>query len=69
MTKITIGHRARLLREQAGMSQQTLAERAGVSFAAVRGLESLETEPRGSVAIACRLASALGVTLTELFGQ
>lgn len=51
-------------RESKQMTQKELAEKIGVSAACVSMYESGETTPK--IAIAAKLASALGVTCEEL---
>ena len=64
----TLGHlggRIRLLREQRGLSQEKLAERAGLTSKFVGEVERLETNP--STTSIARLASALSVNVGDLF--
>ena len=60
------GTRLRLARRARGLSQQQLADVAGVSRQAVSLWESGESDP--SLRAAFALASALGMTIEELFG-
>ena len=60
------GNRLRLARRARGLSQQQLADVAGVSRQAVSLGESGESDP--SLRAAFALASALGMTIEELFG-
>jgi putative molybdopterin biosynthesis protein len=58
--------RLRALRQARGYSQQQLASMAGVSRQAVSAVEAGHSDP--SLRVALALASALGVTVEELFG-
>ncbi len=60
------GARLRMLRQARGYSQQQLAGMAGVSRQAVSAVEAGHSDP--SLRVALALASALGVTVEELFG-
>ena len=60
------GNRLRLARRARGLSQQQLADVAGMSRQAVSLWESGESDP--SLRAAFALASALGMTIEELFG-
>ncbi len=67
MTGLTAaGARLRVLRQARGYSQQQLAGMAGVSRQAVSAVEAGHSDP--SLRVALALASALGVTVEELFG-
>jgi transcriptional regulator with XRE-family HTH domain len=55
--------RLRELREAAGISQEELANRAGISVASIRGLEQDSSEPSWSTVL--KLARALNVRTTE----
>lgn len=55
------------LREDKGFTQQELAANAGISSRMVQIYESGKSSPRASVA--SKLADALGVTLSTLFGE
>lgn len=59
------GMRVRHLREQAGLSQEVLAERSGLHRAEVGFLERGERE--FGVSVVGRLASGLAVTPGQLF--
>lgn len=61
------GARLRLARQARGFSQQQLAGMASVSRQAVSAVESGQSDP--SLRVALALASALGMTVDELFGQ
>jgi putative molybdopterin biosynthesis protein len=61
------GARLRSARQARGFSQQQLASMAGVSRQAVSAVESGISDPQLRVALA--LASALGMTVEELFGS
>lgn len=58
--------RVRAHRSAAGLSQQTLAERAGLTRQSVSGIESGHYVP--NTAVALRLAAALGCAVEDLFG-
>ena len=60
------GNRLRLARRARGLSQQQVAEMAGVSRQAISAVESGASDPSLRVAIA--LCRALGMTVEELFG-
>jgi len=60
------GARLRLARQARGYSQQQLAGMAGVSRQAVSSVEAGHSDP--SLRVALALASALGITVEELFG-
>ncbi len=60
------GARLRAARQARGYSQQQLAGMAGVSRQAVSAVEAGHSDP--SLRVALALASALGVTVEELFG-
>ncbi|WP_212822587.1 BTAD domain-containing putative transcriptional regulator [Catellatospora sp. TT07R-123] len=60
-----LGQRVRLLRQQAGLTQPELAERAGLSIRAVRDIESGRVD-RPRAATIGQLATALGVAGSEL---
>ncbi len=57
------GVRLRELREQAGLSQAQLGERAGMAYQAIARLERGEREPTWPTAL--KLAEALGVDLNS----
>ena len=59
--------RLRLTRRARGFSQQQLADMARVSRQAVSKVEAGESDP--SLRVALALASALGMTVEELFGE
>jgi transcriptional regulator with XRE-family HTH domain len=64
----TLGHlggRIRLLREQRGLSQEKLAERAGLTSKFLGEVERIETNP--STTSIARLAAALSVNVGDLF--
>jgi transcriptional regulator with XRE-family HTH domain len=64
----TLGHlggRIRLLREQRGLSQEKLAERAGLTSKFVGEVERLESNP--STTSIARIAAALNVNVGDLF--
>lgn len=64
----TLGHlggRVRLLRAQRGLSQEKLAERAGLTSKFLGEVERVETNP--STTSIARLAAALSVNVGDLF--
>jgi DNA-binding XRE family transcriptional regulator len=63
----TMAERLKLLRRAAGMTQEALARKAGVSFAAYRGWERGTRTPLFDAAV--KLADALEITLDELAGR
>ena len=62
-----IGRRLTRLRKAQGLSQYTLAEKAGISRDYLRDLEKGSSDP--TVGMVTRLAKALKVTLMELLGE
>jgi transcriptional regulator with XRE-family HTH domain len=68
MVTMPIKDRLKRLRKAAGLTQQALAVKAGLSMASVIHLEGGRTpDPRMSTLLA--LAKALGVTVDELTGE
>jgi transcriptional regulator with XRE-family HTH domain len=65
---MTLGDRLKRLRELAGLSQNELANRAGVSRPIISDLESNKRR-NTTVDTAKRLARALGVSLDMLVGM
>jgi transcriptional regulator with XRE-family HTH domain len=66
--RLPIASRLKVLRENAGMSQQSLAVSAGLSVSLVSQIErGSRADPRMSTIAA--LATALGVSLDELVGR
>ena len=65
---MTFGARLKQLRELAGLSQNALAKRAGISRPIISELESNRRRTT-SIETARRLAKALGVTLDLLVGM
>jgi len=63
----SFGARVRTLREEAGLSQEVLAERAGLHRAEVGFLERGERE--FGLSVIGRLARGLGVSVPRLFEQ
>lgn len=61
---VQFGRNLRRLREERGLSQGALAERAGMDAAEIRRIESARRDP--GVRVVARLAHALGVTAGEL---
>src|SRR6202034_3020963 len=68
MTEVswTTGIALRMARQTRGLSQQQLAGMAGITRQAVSAVEAGHSDP--SLRVALALASALGVTVEELFG-
>ena len=64
--KSMVGHRIRVARAEARMSQEELAKAAGVSAASIKNYESGESCPLLQTAAA--MAEALGVTVNDLCG-
>lgn len=65
MTNPGIGHRVRNRREELGLSQAELADRAGVSRQLISSLENERHLPRVDAAVG--IASVLGVEVADLF--
>lgn len=63
--RVVFGRRVRALRQAQGWSQEDLAERAGLHWTYVGGIERGERNP--ALDNINRLARALGVTLAALF--
>ena len=63
--KTVVGHRIRVARADARMSQEDLAKAAGVSIASIQRYESGESCP---LLQAAAMAEALGVTVNDLCG-
>ncbi|MBA4188920.1 MAG: hypothetical protein C0467_13060 [Planctomycetaceae bacterium] len=66
MTTANFASRLKQLRVQAGMTQEALADRAGLSKAGVADLEQGRREPGWATVIA--LANALGATCQDFLG-
>ena len=64
---VTVGARIRLFRKMRGMSQQALAETAGVTFQQIQKYE--RGANRVSASMLARIASALHAPVSELFGD
>ncbi len=64
--KSMVGHRIRVARADARMSQEDLAKASGVSIARIQRYESGESCPLLQAAAA--MAEALGVTVNDLCG-
>ena len=60
-----LGKRIRTLREQKKLTQQTLAEKAGIDPKYVGQIERAKTNP--SINMLANIASALGISLPEMF--
>lgn len=66
LEKITIGNSIRSLRFAAGeMTQQTLADRVGVSRQTINAIEAAKYSP--SLEVAFRIARTFGKQLDEVF--
>lgn len=59
-----LSHRCKMLRAQAGLTQQAAAEKAGLAVTYVQVIERGTTNP--SLAILWALAKAYGVTLSAM---
>lgn len=68
MAPVTIGERIRDLRSERGVSQEALAEAAGVAQSAISKLERNQVDDPG-VMMLSGIAGHLGVTLNELVGD
>jgi transcriptional regulator with XRE-family HTH domain len=64
---IAVGARIRLLRKVRGMSQQALAEAAGVTFQQIQKYE--RGANRVSASMLARIAAALDTPVAEMFGE
>ncbi len=64
---IAVGARIRLLRKVRGLSQQALAEAAGVTFQQIQKYE--RGSNRVSASMLTRIASALKTPVSEMFGE
>ena len=62
---MTIGNRIRELRAPAGLTQQDLADRVGVSRQTINAIETSKYSP--SLEVAFRIARALGTPLDTVF--
>lgn len=62
-----LGHRIAALREDAGLSQDQLAERAGIDRRSIQRYENAVRAPR--VTDLWLIAAALGVPVTELLAE
>lgn len=60
----TLSKRVRAVREAAGMTQQTLATRAGISLRTLSRIEAGEDSTLGTIDA---IANALGTTVAGLF--
>lgn len=65
----TVGESIRRFREEAGLSLGQLAERAEVSKSYLWNLENRTEDKRPSAKVLFGIASALGVTLADLYGH
>ena len=61
---VALGKRVRELREQGKLTQETLAERAGLDPSYISGIERAVRNP--SVLSLARLARGLGCSVTEI---
>lgn len=64
---IAVGARIRLLRKVRGLSQQSLAEAAGVTFQQIQKYE--RGANRVSASMLARIAKTLGTPVAEMFGE
>jgi transcriptional regulator with XRE-family HTH domain len=64
---VAVGARIRLLRKLRGMSQQALAEAAGVTFQQIQKYE--RGANRVSASMLSRIAQALDTPVAEMFGE
>ena len=64
---VAVGARIRLLRKVRGLSQQALAEAAGVTFQQMQKYE--RGANRVSASMLTRIAKTLGVPVAEMFGE
>ncbi|RAK56387.1 transcriptional regulator [Phenylobacterium soli] len=64
---VAVGARIRLLRKMRGLSQQALAETAGVTFQQIQKYE--RGANRVSASMLARIAGALEAPVSELFGE
>jgi transcriptional regulator with XRE-family HTH domain len=64
---VAVGARIRLLRKMRGLSQQSLAEAAGVTFQQIQKYE--RGSNRVSASMLAKIAAALGAPVAELFGE
>jgi transcriptional regulator with XRE-family HTH domain len=64
---VAVGARIRLFRKMRGLSQQTLAEAAGVTFQQIQKYE--RGANRVSASMLARIAGALRTPVSELFGE
>jgi transcriptional regulator with XRE-family HTH domain len=64
---IAVGARIRLLRKVRGLSQQALAEAAGVTFQQIQKYE--RGANRVSASMLSRIARTLGAPVSEMFGE
>ena len=64
---VAVGARIRLLRKMKGLSQQSLAEAAGVTFQQIQKYE--RGSNRVSASMLAKIAQALKAPVAELFGE
>ncbi|HEY8614734.1 helix-turn-helix transcriptional regulator [Phenylobacterium sp.] len=64
---VAVGARIRLLRKVRGLSQQALAEAAGVTFQQIQKYE--RGANRVSASMLSRIAKTLGAPVSEMFGE
>ena len=64
---VAVGARIRLLRKVRGLSQQALAEAAGVTFQQIQKYE--RGANRVSASMLTRISKTLGVPVAEMFGE
>lgn len=64
-----VGHRIKVLREEAGMSLPKLADKAGISKGLLHSIETANDEPNPNLATLRKISSALGLTIADLLGM
>lgn len=62
--RVTVGRTVRQARQRAGLSQEALADKAGIDRTYVSGVERGLRNP--TVTILARLAAALGIEVADL---
>lgn len=67
MPEVEIGSRLRRAREKAGISQRTLAKRAGITNSTISLMESNGTNP--SIGALKRVLDAMSVSLSDFFAE
>jgi transcriptional regulator with XRE-family HTH domain len=64
---MTLGERLRELRQEQGLSQETVAELAEITPTQLSRIELGQSVPRGNTL--CRLALVFGMSLAEMMGE